>query len=142
MKRSVFVSDSQPQTQRLCEAGRRSHLHAGLLWSFRMAGAFFSQSTVCLRTAHWELCMVTCVTGLKKFSGISETVFNYPSSRNLTQSTAAWISHRRVLFLYEEHKANTQDLLYWGYSYCITCWSFMSLNSKSSLKSNSVQWNS
>lgn len=31
VKESASVSDSRTQTQRLCEAGRRSHLHVGLL---------------------------------------------------------------------------------------------------------------
>lgn len=61
VKESASVSDSWTQTQRLCEAGRRSHLHAGLLWSFRMAGALFSQRTVCLEdstlgTLYGNLC--------------------------------------------------------------------------------------
>lgn len=118
MKGSVSVSDSQPETQRLCEAGRRSHLHVGLFWSFRMAGALFSQSTVCLEdstlgTLYGNLCYRP-----------QEILSHFWNSVQLSQqqksnSTAAWISHRRVLFFYGEHKANTQDVLCWGYSYCI-----------------------
>lgn len=142
MKGSVSVSDSQPQTQWLCEAGRRSHLHVGLLWSFRMAGALFSQSTVCLEdstlgTLYGNLCHRPQEILRHFWNSIQLSWQQKSNSINL----AAWISHRRVLFFYGEHKANTQDVLYWGYSYCIIRWNFISLISKSGLKGNSVQLN-
>lgn len=99
VKESASVSDSHRHSGSVKQGEGHIYMRGYSDHSGWLEHSFYRGLCV-QRTAHWELCMATCVTGLKKFPGVSETVSNYPSSRNLTQSTAAQISNRRVLFFY------------------------------------------